>query len=387
MDGEAPEASLGTADVHALVAESEGRFRTMADHAPVLLWMSGTDGLCTFFNQTWLAFTGRSLEMEVGTGWAEGVHAEDFQRCMTVYLEAFVKRQPFRMEYRLRRQDGQYRWILDTGTPRFGPDRQFQGYIGSCIDVTELRDARENLERTNEDLERRVEERTVQLSRSNSDLAQFAAVASHDLQEPLRKISTYLRLLERRSGRNLDVQSAEWLGAALVSAQRMQDLICGLLTYSKFSNAPREPAALSCDAALTAALDNLSQLVEESGAKVRRSPLPTLKVDRTQMVILFQNLVHNAIRYRRQCPPEVSVTAQAQRLNWLFRVEDNGIGLDVRRSGEIFELFGRLGHRDQPSGAGIGLAVCKRVVEGHGGRIWVESTPGTGSTFFFTLPA
>jgi two-component system, sensor histidine kinase PdtaS len=138
--------------------ESDTRFRTMADHAPVLLWMSGTDSLCTFFNQQWLTFTGRPLEAEMGTGWAEGVHAEDFQRCMDTYLAAFVARRPFRMEYRLRRADQQYRWVLDQGVPRYAPGGAFVGYIGSCVDVTELREATEAQRRVSRQLQVLVQE-------------------------------------------------------------------------------------------------------------------------------------------------------------------------------------------------------------------------------------
>lgn len=141
--------------------EIDARFRTMADHAPVLLWMAGTDGLCDFFNQGWLAFTGRTLEEEIGNGWAEGVHPEDFQRCMFTYLDAFVARRPFSMEYRLRRRDGAYRWIFDQGAPRFDANGRFAGYIGSCVDVSEQREARDTLAKMNDDLEALVQERTA----------------------------------------------------------------------------------------------------------------------------------------------------------------------------------------------------------------------------------
>jgi PAS domain S-box-containing protein len=143
------------------IEETESRFRTMADHAPVLLWMAGRDGLCDFFNQTWLRFTGRSLAEELGNGWAEGVHPEDFSRCMQVFLEAFVARRPFAMEYRLARHDGEYRWVYDQGAPRFDHDGQFVGFIGSCADITQQREARDALDRLNQVLQERVRERTA----------------------------------------------------------------------------------------------------------------------------------------------------------------------------------------------------------------------------------
>ncbi|HVE82020.1 MAG TPA: histidine kinase dimerization/phosphoacceptor domain -containing protein, partial [Myxococcales bacterium] len=143
--------------------ESEARFRLMADHSPVMLWRSGRNSECDYFNQVWLAFTGRPLERELGAGWAEGVHPEDFQECMDTYLDAFVARRGFRMEYRLRRGDGEYRWILDTGVPRFSLRGEFEGFIGSCIDITELREAQERARRLNEELEARLREREVLL--------------------------------------------------------------------------------------------------------------------------------------------------------------------------------------------------------------------------------
>jgi PAS domain S-box-containing protein len=162
---ETPSAALGRDDVdrqvrdlHAVLLESEARFRTMADGAPVLLWMAGIDSLCNFFNEQWLRFTGRTMEEEVGTGWAEGVHPEDLQSCMDTYLGAFVARKPFRMEYRLRRSDGQYRWLLDQGLPRYAPGGAFSGYIGSCVDITELREATEAQRRISKELEVLIKE-------------------------------------------------------------------------------------------------------------------------------------------------------------------------------------------------------------------------------------
>ena len=175
-------------------SESERRFRTMADHAPVLLWMAGSDGLCNFFNQRWLEFTGKTLEQELGSGWAAGVHPEDFQRCMTIYLDAFVARRAFSMEYRLLRTDGEYRWVYDQGAPRFESDGCFAGFIGSCTDITEQRLARDALGRLNLELEGRVRERTAIAHEREVLLREV----HHRVKNDLQLISSVLSMQARR---------------------------------------------------------------------------------------------------------------------------------------------------------------------------------------------
>jgi len=358
----------------------------MADSAPVLLWMSGTDALCSFFNQGWLDFTGRPLEAEVGNGWAEGVHPEDFQTCMDVYMTAFVVRKEFRMEYRLRRADGQYRWVLDQGRPRYTPRGIFAGYIGSCVDITDFREAHEALRRFSTDLEKRVNERTAELTRSNAELAQFASAVSHDLQEPLRMISSYVRLLEQRYKSRLDDDADEFIHFAVDGAERMQGLIKDLLAFATLGTDDLPPALVDGGQALDDALHNLQHLVEESGARVVCGTLPSLWGERQQLTRLFQNLIQNALKFRGSEAPKVQVHAERRSGEWLFSVSDNGIGIDPRHNDRIFRIFHRLHARGEYPGTGIGLSICRKIVERWGGRIWVESAPGNGATFWFTLP-
>lgn len=199
----APEMADVLRATEAALSESEDRFRAMADFAPVLLWMAGTDGLCNFFNTTWLRFTGRPLEREVGNGWAEGIHFEDFQRCMTLYMTSFTTRQTFAMEYRLRRADGQYRWIYDQGTPRFAPDETFLGFIGSCVDVTERREAEEARDKLDAVLEERVCERTAALSAALEEREVLLREVHHRVKNNLQIVSSLMNI----QARGLDARS------------------------------------------------------------------------------------------------------------------------------------------------------------------------------------
>jgi signal transduction histidine kinase len=237
----------------------------------------------------------------------------------------------------------------------------------------------------NEDLERRVRERTVELERSNAELEQFAYVASHDLKEPLRKVRVYLELLERRC-QQLDEGSRQLIAYAVEASTRMQNLIHDLLTYARLGSRARPFERVDCSAAFDEALANLEAAIQESGALVTRGPLPTVLGDGSQLVQLFQNLVANAIKFRAG-KPVVHVEADPHEGGWRFAVRDNGIGIDPRYADRLFVLFQRLHTREQYPGTGIGLALCKKIVERHGGRIGVESELGKGATFWFTLPA
>jgi len=248
--------------------------------------------------------------------------------------------------------------------------------LAAIVDITERRRAEEALQ-----------ERTDELARSNRDLEQFAYVASHDLQEPLRAVAGPLQLLQRRYEGQLDARADEYIGHAVEGAARMQALIQDLLTYSRVGRAENAFQLVECATALDYALKNLSASIEETGAQVHRGPLPALPAIGPQISILFQNLIGNAIKFRRnEAPVQIRVEAERREGDWLFRVQDNGIGIEARYFERIFLIFQRLHTRRDYPGTGIGLALCKRIVERHGGHIWVESESGVGTTFFFTLP-
>ena len=253
--------------------------------------------------------------------------------------------------------------------------------------VGELQRAEGELKELNEDLEKRVVDRTLELKRSNEDLEQFAYVASHDLQEPLRMIRNYLQLLQQRYKTELDPNAHDFINFALDGSKRMNQLIHDLLAYSRVGTHGKELVVTECDQALEDALANLTVAIEESKAEVKRDSLPPVIGDEVQLTQLFQNLIGNAVKFRGEATPKVHVGVQRKGGEWEFTVRDNGIGIAEQDFQRIFVVFQRLHNREKYPGTGIGLSVCKKIVERHGGRIWVESKPGKGTTFHFTIPA
>jgi signal transduction histidine kinase/DNA-binding LacI/PurR family transcriptional regulator len=239
-----------------------------------------------------------------------------------------------------------------------------------------------------EQAERALEQKAEELVQSNQELEQFAYVASHDLQEPLRMVTSYLQLLKRRYGGQLDEAADEFIEFAVDGASRMQQLINALLMYSRIGTKGEPPVPIASEKALNQALLNLQVAIEEKQAIITYDELPIVVADELQLAQLFQNLVGNAIKFHREgVKPEVHIGARREGHMWQFCVRDNGIGIEPRHFDHLFELFRRLHARDEYPGTGIGLAVCKKIADRHGGRIWVESEPELGSTFFFTLPA
>jgi PAS domain S-box-containing protein len=259
--------------------------------------------------------------------------------------------------------------------------------MAAIRDITERKAVENRIRRMNVELERRVRERTSELERSNEALRQFAYAASHDLQEPLRTMGNYAELLARRYRGKLDADADVFLGFIVDGAKWMHQLLQGLLEYTRVDTRPAATAPTPMDRALEQAIANLRLAITDTGAKVTHGPLPKASADDVQMVQVFQNLIGNAIKFRRPGVfPEVRVEANERGPDWEFAVRDNGIGIDLRHAERIFAIFQRLHRRQEYPGTGVGLAICKKIVERHGGRIWVESAPESGCIFLFTLP-
>lgn len=262
------------------------------------------------------------------------------------------------------------------------------GSLGTIFFLSRLRANWLALEAIHAHQEEVIAARTADLQRSNQELEHFAYVASHDLREPLRMISSYAGLLQKRLGDQLDGDNKEFMGYLTDGATRMQAMITDLLDYSRVDRTRMTFSAVAMDEVLDEALENLQMAVEESGAEITRDPLPKAKGHALLLVRLMQNLVGNAIKYRAPGrPPLVHVAARREGAFWTFSVRDNGIGIPTDSFDRVFQIFQRLHPRSAYPGTGIGLAVCRRIVEHHGGKIWVESKEGEGSTFSFTLPA
>lgn len=260
-----------------------------------------------------------------------------------------------------------------TAVPMVGPAG---GAVISHMDIT-----RRKL------MEQELTDKADDLTRSNQELEQFAYVASHDLQEPLRMVTSYLQLLNKRYKDSLDTDAREFIEFAVDGASRMKQLINDLLAFSRISTRGAEFSPVDCQQILERTLQILAITLEDSQAVITHHPLPTVTGDAGQLQQLFQNLVGNALKFKKEgVPPKLHIGVEERDDTWLFWVQDNGIGMKPEAHQRIFIIFQRLHTAQETSGTGIGLAICKRIIERHGGRIWVESQPGQGSTFYFTIP-
>jgi len=260
--------------------------------------------------------------------------------------------------------------------------KRMQMILLAIEDITERKRAEEKLKQAEE-----LKQAIVALERSNKELEQFAYVASHDLQEPLRMVSSFTQLLAKRYQGKLDKDADEFIDYAVAGAKRMQMLLNDLLAYSRVGARVKSFEPTDSEAAFDQAIANLRVAIEEGEAVITRDRLPPLIADDLQIVQLFQNLLGNAIKFHGKEPPRIHVSAKQEGNEWVFSFRDNGIGIAPEYFDRIFVIFQRLHSREEYPGTGTGLAICKKIVERHGGRIWVESEPGKGSTFYFTIPA
>jgi len=271
-------------------------------------------------------------------------------------------------------KDGTYFPVAYTSTPII-EDGNIVGAVVTFRDITERKQAEGKLKKLSDEL-----------ARSNADLQQFAYTASHDLQEPIMVVAGFVKLLAKRYKGKLDEKADEFIEHAIDGTERMQVLIKDLLDYSRVGSTGKSFVHTDCLSALDKAVFNLQIAIKESGAVITHDDLPTVMADSSQLARLFQNLISNAIKFRGKEASKIHISARKKEDEWIFNFKDNGIGIDSKFSEQIFVMFQRLHTKKQYPGTGIGLATCKKIVERHGGRIWVESEQGKGSTFYFTIP-
>jgi light-regulated signal transduction histidine kinase (bacteriophytochrome) len=278
-------------------------------------------------------------------------------------------------EYRFQGKDGNYRWWSNQMVISRDPDCKPLYRDGFVRDVTELKLSEEKLKNT-----------MAELKRSNQELEQFAYVASHDLQEPLRMVASFSQLLEQRYKDRLDDDAHEFIGFIVEGSQRMKCLIDDLLTFSRVTSQAKEFERVDLESVLDVVISNLSISIKETNAVITHETLPKVFADPSQMRQVFQNLIANALKFQVQNTPEIHISAQKDEKEWTFSIKDNGIGINPQYHEQIFEVFKRLHTRLEYPGTGIGLAICQKIIQRHGGHIWVESEPGKGSNFYFTIP-
>jgi PAS domain S-box-containing protein len=360
--------------------ESEERFRSMADTAPVLIWVAGVDKLCTYFNTQWLEFTGRTMEQELGEGWAQGIHPEDYRRCLDAYVSAFDAHQSFRMEYRLRRHDGQYRWIVDTGEPRLTPDGTFAGYIGSAIDITDRKQAEEALRQTQAELAHAARLMTT---------GELAATIAHEVNQPLTAMVANANAVRRMMG-NGDPGSGEAREAMndiVKDAHRASQVIARIRSLLKKGSHRTEPLAIN------RVVDEVVDIVRNDLVRKRvwlrmdlAGDLPLVEADRVEMQQVILNLIINAVEAMSGIEDQgrnlLISTARDKSGGVLVEVRDSGVGIAAENLEHIFDAF----YTTRPEGMGMGLSICLTIIEAHGGRLWAQSNDDRGATLRFTLP-
>jgi PAS domain S-box-containing protein len=317
------------------------------------------------------------------TWWSESIHPEDQERVLDKlhnHIENCISN--WEDEYRFKNADGSYKYIYDRGYMVYNDYNKPLRMIGAMEDLTERKNNELTLQKLNNSLEKRAKE----LAASNEELERFAYVASHDLQEPLRMVTSFLQLLEKRYKDKLDAKALEYIAYAVDGAERMKKLILDLLEYSRVNTSLVGKENVDIEEILQQLRITYKRTLAETEGVIVSDKMPVVKGSKTQILQLFQNLIGNAFKYKSERAPVIKVLVTEEASFYRFAIEDNGIGIDPKFFNKIFIIFQRLHNRENYSGTGIGLAICKKIIDKYGGKIWVTSKPGEGSTFYFTLP-
>jgi len=356
--------------------ESEERFRNLADSMPQIVWTANPDGAVDYYNNRVTELEGISQNHDGTWRWVPVLHEDDVQPTLDAWNRSLNSGMYYEVTHRVKTKDGKYKWLLSRAYPIKNSDGNIIKWYGTATDINEQKETEQALELA-----------LLEVKRSNKELEQFAYTASHDLQEPIRMIRSYAQLLEIRNKQNRNKGGQEYLQYIVEGASRMQQLINDLLMYSRVSTTKKNFENVDCNLVLKDVLEDLKFRIQEENAVIEAGSMPIVKGDRTQLRQLFQNLIQNAVKFRCEKNPEIKTRSERKDNKWLFSISDNGIGIDSKFHERIFIIFQRLHPREKYPGTGIGLAICKKIIERHGGQIFVESELKKGSTFYFTIPA
>ena len=356
------------------IEESEARFRHLAETVPQMVWTARPDGWRDYFNQRWFDYTGLTLTASAGWGWSKVVHPDDRERAVEEWKRALHDGAPFEMQIRYRRSsDGSYRWHLTRARARRDGEDQIVKWFGTATDV---------------DDQRRLDEERVELiaalQRSNAELDQFAYVASHDLRAPLRGVANLSQWIEEDLGSALPDETREKIHLLRRQVDRLMGLVSGILDYSRAGRIPRNPVTVDVGALLKEVIELLAP-PRDAVIEVA-DDMPTLRSTVVPLEQVFMNLIGNALKHARRADPHVKITVREAGELYEFSIIDNGPGIPEEHHQRIWEVFQTLESRDTVEGTGIGLSVVRKVIESHGGRVWVESKQGQGATFRFLWP-
>jgi PAS domain S-box-containing protein len=360
------------------------KMRFMADVMPQMVWTAKPDGYRDYYNNWALSFTGRSMEQMTGWRWAEILHPEDREYSLKRWKESINNGTPFEIENRQLAADGKYYWHLSRAHAHTDENGNVIMWVGTATEIEQHKRAAELLEKKVAERTEELNRVNIELAQSNTDLEQFAAIASHDLQAPLRTINSYLGIIRDRNQNVLDERSLGQIEKAIKAAARMKNLIQSLLEYSRINTAKVVFREFDLNNTVDEMLSNIEDLKQQKNAQIIVGQMPVVYADELQINQLLQNLVTNGINYNTSDPVIINIDALENEDEFIITVRDNGMGIEEEYKTKIFEVFTRL--NSEVKGSGLGLSISKKIVDKHHGRIWIESVIGKGTTFYFTIP-
>jgi PAS domain S-box-containing protein len=367
--------------------ESETHFRTLADSAPGLIWTSGLDRKCNYFNQTWLNFTGKTLEQEVGYGWLDDIHIDDLKRFISTYNLAFDKYEKFSIEYRILHFNNEFRWIQNDASPRYNSKDEFIGYISHCLDITQRKNAEDEIKKLNLKLENRVQERTQQLENANRELEAFSYSVSHDLRAPLRAMNSFANILLEDYFPSFDEKGKHLIDNITRNAKKMGELVDSLLKFSRLSRQDICFNKVDMYRLVNAVYHELISETEKNNYEFIIHDIPVAYGDSSLLQQVWINLIDNAIKFTSKKEyRKIEIGFNSVETGNEYYIKDNGDGFNMNYVDKLFGVFQRLHSATEFEGTGVGLAIVHRIIIRHKGIIRAEGKVNEGACFYFTLP-